>query len=275
MTMMSVAGNLNALSTHAEPSPEKCGRIHFLGYSVGSLSMEDAVAWVEQSVHEPGLHHIAVLNANKMWIADRNADVHRILMEAELVIPEFAIVWGCRVLGTPLREHIGGIMLLNAMLPRLELERVPIYFLGAQEHVVRQMLERLSLQYPALAVAGARSGYFKPSESDHVVEAINCSGAQILFVAMGSPRQERWIEAHRQVLQVRVAMGVGGSFDVLAGIKKDAPPWVRHGGEWLYRLAQEPRALWKRYLKTNPWFVAQVLREKFFPCRISKPSRTF
>ena len=86
---------------------------------------------------------------------------------------------------------------------------------------------------------------------------------------MGSPRQEQWIESQRGRLQVRVAMGVGGSFDVLAGIKKDAPQWVRHGGEWLYRLAQDPRSLWKRYLKTNPWFVAQVLRERLHPRHVT------
>jgi N-acetylglucosaminyldiphosphoundecaprenol N-acetyl-beta-D-mannosaminyltransferase len=239
-------------------------RVTFLGYPVASLTMDQAIGWVEQSLRESCFRHIAVLNANKMWIANRNVDLHRILLKAELVIPEFAIVWGCKMMGTPVRGHIGGIMLLKALLPRLESKEVPVYFLGARDNVLQQMVERLRLQYPTLRIAGARSGYFDLSDSDQIVKTINDSGAQVLFVAIGSPRQELWIEAHRGRLRVRVAMGVGGSFDVLAGIKKDAPPYMRHGWEWLYRLAQDPRALWKRYLTTNPWFITRVLRERLF-----------
>jgi N-acetylglucosaminyldiphosphoundecaprenol N-acetyl-beta-D-mannosaminyltransferase len=267
--MASGANNVTDSWTEHRPRLEESVPVEFLGYRVGSFTMDEAVAWVERSLHEPELHHIAVLNANKMWIANRNAELRSILLKSELLIPEFAIVWGCRVMGTPVRGHIGGIMLLKALLPRLESTGVPVYFLGAHERVVKQMVERLRIQYPALQIAGARSGYFEPTESRGVVEAINNSGAKILFVALGSPRQELWIESQRALLKVRVAMGVGGSFDVIAGIKKDAPPWMRHGGEWLYRLAQNPRALWKRYLKTNSWFVARVFREKLFPGKMS------
>lgn len=249
-------------------------RVPFLGYPVDSLSMEEAVAWVGCAVYEPGFHHIAVLNANKMWIANRNAELREIIQRAELVIPEYAIVWGCRVLGTPVRAHIGGVMLLKSLLPWLESEGIGVYFLGAQPAVTEMMIARLRLQYPRLRIAGARSGYFDAAESAEIVGTINDSGARILFVAMGTPRQELWIEKQREHLQVHVALGVGGSFDVLAGVKKDAPPWIRHGGEWIYRLAQDPRSLWKRYLTTNPWFVAQVLREKIIPCKMSKPTQT-
>jgi N-acetylglucosaminyldiphosphoundecaprenol N-acetyl-beta-D-mannosaminyltransferase len=268
------ANNVTNSWTEWRPQTEECASVEFLGYRVGSFTMDEAVVWVERALHEPELHHIAVLNANKMWLADRNPDLRSILLRSELLIPEYAIVWGCKVMGTPLRGHIGGIMLLKALLPRLELLGVPVYFLGAQESVLKHMVERLRLQFPALAIAGSHSGYFEPSESKQVVDAINRSGAKILFVAMGSPRQELWIEAQRGLLGVRVAMGVGGSFDVLAGIKKDAPPWVRHGGEWLYRLAQDPRALWKRYLKTNSWFVTQVFQEKLFPGKQSRRRET-
>jgi len=245
-------------------------RVPFLGYSVDSLSMDDAVRWVGRAVREPRFHHIAVLNANKVWLAKRDPVLQEIILRADLVIPEYAIVWGCRVLRTPVRAHIGGIMLVKALLRRLESWGVGVYYLGAQQAIIEAMLSRLRLQYPRLNVAGARSGYFRMEESPEIVEAVNKSGAQILFVAMGSPRQELWIEKHRDQLRVRVALGVGGSFDVLAGIKKDAPPWARHGAEWLYRLAQDPHNLWRRYLTTNPWFVAQVLREKLIPCKTSK-----
>jgi N-acetylglucosaminyldiphosphoundecaprenol N-acetyl-beta-D-mannosaminyltransferase len=150
-------------------------------------------------------------------------------------------------------------------MPYLEEKRVPVFFLGAKPDVLEKMKSHLEATNPNLAIAGMRSGYFETNQEQEIVDEINRSGAQILFVAMGTPRQEFWIERHRENLHIRVAMGVGGSFDVLAGIKKDAPQWVRNGGEWLYRLVQDPRNLWKRYLRTNPWFVYRVLRERMFP----------
>lgn len=245
-------------------------RVKFLGYAVDSLTMDQAVEWVEAAVREAGLHHVVVINANKMWLAERNPKLRDVIRCAELVIPEYAVVWGCKVLGNPVRGHIGGIMLLKALLPQLEVEAIPVYFLGARDTIVDSMLSRLRDEYPALVVAGARSGYFEDDEIPSIVQSVNQSGAKILFVALGSPRQEMWIEQNKADLKVRVVMGLGGSFDVLAGVKKDAPPWVRHGWEWFYRLAQDPRNLWKRYLTTNPWFVGQVLREKFMPWKMSK-----
>jgi N-acetylglucosaminyldiphosphoundecaprenol N-acetyl-beta-D-mannosaminyltransferase len=249
-------------------------RVPFLGYAVNSLTMREAVEWVENAVQAPHLNHVVVINANKMWLADRNPPLRNILCHADLVIPEYAVVWGCKVLGTPVRGHIGGIMLLKELLPRLESQPTTVYFLGARDTILTGMLERLRIQYPGLKVAGSHSGYFAVDQEPSIVQSINDSGAQILFVALGSPRQEIWIEKNRANLKVRVAMGLGGSFDVLAGAKKDAPPWVRHGWEWLYRLAQDPRNLWKRYMTTNPWFVAQVMREKFMPCKISKTQQS-
>lgn len=246
-------------------------RVQFLGYPVDSFSMEEAVEYVSQLVQTEDFHNIAVLNANKMWMAERNPEMRQIICRAEMVIPEYAVVWGCQMLGTPVRAHIGGVMLLKALLPRFEADGVRVYFLGARQEVLKTMLARLQSQHSCLKVAGARSGYFEAGESLDVVKEIKDSKAQILFVAMGSPRQELWIERHREQLSVRVAMGVGGSFDVLAGTKKDAPSWVRHGGEWLYRLAQDPRNLWKRYLITNSWFVARVMRERFGSWKMSKP----
>jgi N-acetylglucosaminyldiphosphoundecaprenol N-acetyl-beta-D-mannosaminyltransferase len=155
-------------------------------------------------------------------------------------------------------------MLAKALLPWLEREQVPAYFLGAKPYVVELLGRKLGATNPRLPIAGIRSGYFDRDQEEQVVAEINRSGAAILFVAMGSPRQELWVDRNRNSLRVRVALGVGGTFDILAGIKKDTPDWLRHGGEWIYRLAQDPRNLWKRYLKTNPWFVYRVLCERAF-----------
>lgn len=237
-------------------------RTHLLGYPVDSLDIRDAVARVDAFVKTRGFHHVVAINANKLWLSEQTPALKKIVQQAELVIPEYAVVWGCRALGKPLKGHVGGIMLLKALLPWLERERVPVYFLGTKAAVLQRMKSRLLASHPRLVIAGMHSGYFRVRQESRIVEEINWSGAEVLFVAMGTPRQELWIERHRSSLAVRVAMGVGGSFDVLAGLKKDAPHWVRHGGEWLYRLVQDPRNLWKRYLTTNPWFVYRVLRER-------------
>jgi N-acetylglucosaminyldiphosphoundecaprenol N-acetyl-beta-D-mannosaminyltransferase len=240
-------------------------RTQLLGYPVDSLNIRDAVSVVDTFVRKGGIHHIVAINANKLWLAEQVPALKKIVREAELVIPEYAAVWGCRFLGKPLKAHVGGIMLLKALLPWLESEQLPTYFLGAKPMVLERMKAKIRAMHPHLVIAGMRSGYFDTDQEREIIDEINRSKAAILFVAMGTPRQELWIERHRHDLAVRVVMGVGGSFDVLAGVKKDAPSWIRHGGEWLYRLIQDPKNLWKRYLTTNPWFVYRVLRERIFP----------
>jgi N-acetylglucosaminyldiphosphoundecaprenol N-acetyl-beta-D-mannosaminyltransferase len=237
-------------------------RRHLLGYPVDNIDIPEALSLVARFLQEEGLHHVVAINANKLWLAEHGAEVRDILQCAELVIPEYAVVWACRALNRPLKAHVGGIMLLKALLPWLERERVLVYFLGARPPVLEMMRSRMAAAHPRMLIAGMAPGYFEPRQESKIVSRINRSGAAVLFVAMGSPRQELWIERHRHDLAVKVAMGVGGSFDVLAGLKKDAPPWVRHGAEWIYRLAQDPKNLWKRYLATNPWLVYRVLRER-------------
>jgi N-acetylglucosaminyldiphosphoundecaprenol N-acetyl-beta-D-mannosaminyltransferase len=248
------------------------GRAHLMGFPVDSVDMEGAISRIARFLEEDAVHHVVAINANKIWLAERTVGLREILQQAELIIPEYAAVWACRFLGKPVKGHVGGVMLLKALLPWLEKQHVPVYFLGAKTPVLELMQARLRASHPQLEISGMHSGYFQLSEEKEIVEGINRSGARLLFVAMGTPRQELWIERHRQDLEVRVAMGVGGSFDVVAGIKKDAPDWVRHGGEWIFRLAQDPRNLWKRYLTTNPWFVYRVLRERILPSKGQKRS---
>jgi N-acetylglucosaminyldiphosphoundecaprenol N-acetyl-beta-D-mannosaminyltransferase len=237
-------------------------RSRLLGYPVDSVDICEAVCRVDNFIKTDGFHHVVAINANKLWLAEKCPDLRKILWKAELIIPEYAVVWACRKLRRPLKGHVGGVMLLKALVPHLENEQIPTFFLGAKPAVLEQMKAQLAALYPRLVIAGLRSGYFDTNQEQEIVQEINDSRAEILFVAMGSPRQELWIERHRRTLGVKVAMGVGGSFDVLAGVKNDAPQWVRHGGEWLYRLVQDPRNLWKRYLTTNPWFVYRVVRER-------------
>jgi N-acetylglucosaminyldiphosphoundecaprenol N-acetyl-beta-D-mannosaminyltransferase len=236
--------------------------VRVLGYPITNVTLDEAVFCVSQFLFDPVLHHIVVVNTNKFWLADHDPELGEIIRHAEMVITEYGPVWASKILGTPLKANVRGIGLFRSLLPYLQEWQTPVYFFGAREQVLRQMLQQVSTCYPRLQIAGARHGFYHLSDEAAIVSDINGSGASVLFVAMGSPRQELFIESHRKELQPRVAMGVGGSFDVLAGLKRDAPAWTHHGMEWLYRLWQDPRNLLRRYARVHSWFVYHTLCEK-------------
>lgn len=228
--------------------------------------MAEALAWIKDSVHSCQSRMIIVSNANKLWSASRDPALAKMLKEADLVVPEYAIVWGARQLGLSL-AHIGGITLLQAFLPFAECHRLRPYFLGAKPEVVEQLVQQLAQTYPKLPIAGHHHGYLQEKQvKENVFDDLRAKHPDILFVAMGSPQQEYFIQEGRERLKIPVMMGVGGSFDVLAGLKQDAPSWVRGNGlEWLYRIWQSPgnRNYYKRYLITNTWFIYRVMRQVY------------
>ena len=235
-------------------------RIDFLGCSVDSLDIQDALGWMTRRIEERNPGRIAVVNANKYWCISKDKKLRQFVQNAELVIPEWAVFWGAARLGTPLKSYVAGVALLQAAMPWAEQNGYRPYFLGAKPEVINALSERLKSNYPKLSPAGFHHGYLKTEEDHRIVqEDIRKSKPDMVFVAMGSPKQEYWMADNANDLGIPVCMGVGGSFDVLAGIKEDTPSWARGNGlEWLYRLSQEPKAYWKRYLVCNPWFVGRV-----------------
>ena len=235
-------------------------RVDFLGCPVDGLSMNQSLDKLEEFIRDGSPHHVAVTNANKLWLMTRNPAMVDIMRQCSLVLPEKAIVIGSKLLGLGVDHHVGGIMLLKAFLPRAQEKGYRVYFLGAKPEVVERMIENLRQKYPRLRIAGWHHGYVPAADDEEISRSIRDATPDILFVAMGTPRQEFWIAQHLSKLSVPVCMGVGGSFDVLAEIKRDAPDWVRTlSMEWLYRLVQDPKNLWKRYLLTIPWFLKAVL----------------
>jgi len=239
-------------------------KVNFLSFDVDSLSMDEAILKLESFIQTKVFHQIVPINASKLWQVKHNQKLAQIMHDADMVIPEYAVVWGAKKLGTPLKGHIGGVMLFQEFLPVANEKGYTVYFLGAKQDVLDKMLENVKRDYPALQVVGSHHGYLDETAEKKVLGELQTHKPDLLFVALGTPRQEYWIWEHRDQLPVPVCMGVGGSFDVLSGIKKDAPAWVRRGGEWIYRLMQDPFnwALWKRYLVTNPWFVYKVFKTK-------------
>ncbi|WP_343486908.1 WecB/TagA/CpsF family glycosyltransferase [Allomuricauda sp. d1] len=175
-----------------------------------------------------------------------------------------AVVWASKFLGQPLKERVAGIDLMQRLVCLASREKYKIFFLGAKEEIVTKVVETYSQKYSQDIIAGFRNGYFDKNEEEKVAEEIQNSGANILFVAISSPKKEKFLYYNKEKLsKINFVMGVGGSFDVVAGIVKRAPIWMQKTGfEWLYRLMQEPRRMWKRYLIGNSKFIFLVLKER-------------
>jgi N-acetylglucosaminyldiphosphoundecaprenol N-acetyl-beta-D-mannosaminyltransferase len=239
-------------------------RVDFLGCPVDAQTMAGAVNKLEEFIRDGTSHHVAVTNANKLWLIERDPQLGQILHDASLVLPEKAIVVGGKILGIPVGDHIGGIMLMKAFLDRAQDSGYRLFFFGAKPQIVERMINHLRTTHPRLQVAGWQHGYVQGEEAALLPQRIRSSRPDVLFVAMGTPKQEFWITQHLAELGVPVCMGVGGSFDVIAGLKKDAPSWVRAVAmEWLFRLFQDPRNLMQRYMLTIPWFLRKVLHARF------------
>lgn len=234
------------------------------GIGVANLTQDEAISFIDRLISDRGPHYAAVVNAAKIVTATRDAALKRALLEADVVTADgMSVVWASRLLGHALKQRVTGIDLFERLVERAARRGWSVYFLGASEESVRRLTERFKKLYPNLPIAGWRNGYFDRSESEAVAEEIKASGAELLFVAMGSPAQERWIASNLASSGVRFAMGVGGSFDHISGLARRAPLWMqRNGLEWFYRLMREPRRLWRRYLFGNGAFAWLVVRQR-------------
>jgi N-acetylglucosaminyldiphosphoundecaprenol N-acetyl-beta-D-mannosaminyltransferase len=247
----------------ARGAVERPARTEIAGVPVDRVDMAGAVGVVRRVIEAGERCRILVVNANKAWLARRDGRLRGMLAAAELVIPEWAMVWAAERLGRAGVHHVGGITLMVRLLEEAEGSGWTVYLLGARPEVVEALASRLRRERPALRLVGWHHGYLDATGDARVRAELATLRPDLLFVAMGSPLQEYWIDGVWGEPGPRVALGVGGSFDVLAGLKRDAPGWARGRGlEWLYRLAQDPRRLWRRYLVTNGWFVWTVWRER-------------
>jgi N-acetylglucosaminyldiphosphoundecaprenol N-acetyl-beta-D-mannosaminyltransferase len=234
---------------------------YVLGNRVDPLTLAGAVARVAEFIAAGNPHHVVTLNAEIAYRAYREPDLRAVINRAHLVTADGAgILWAARKLGTPLPERVTGIDLLQALAAEGARRGWRFYLYGAAPGVAEAAAARLVREHPGLVVAGTSHGYLSAREIPGLIEAIKEARPHILLVGLGAPKQEYWIAGHLKELQVPVAMGVGGSFDVLAGRTRRAPAWVqRLNLEWLYRVLQEPARV-KRTLAL-PKFMLAVLRQ--------------
>jgi len=209
--------------------------------------------------------YVAVATVNNVMEAYDSPAFRGIMNAADLVAPDgMPLVWGLRLLGIRKAARVYGPDLTPCVLAEAERGRIPVGFYGATDPVLERLLGSVRSRYPSLQIAYAWAPPFRAlsAEEDRAATArINASGARILFVGLSTPKQERWMAAHRGRVEA-VMLGVGAAFDFLAGVKRQAPRWMRRAGlEWLFRLGSEPRRLARRYLKHNPRFLVLFLAQ--------------
>lgn len=232
-----------------------------LGVPIDPLTMEQTVARCQEFIEagKPAQH--VVLNAGKAVLMQDVPKLREIIGRCEIVNADGqSIVWAGHVLGVPVPERVAGIDLMGRLLELSEHSGYPVFFLGATQEILEAFASEVMRRFPRLRVAGKRNGYFEDDAG--VARQISASGARVLFVGISSPRKEFFLAEQLPRMGPVFAMGVGGSFDVWAGKTRRAPAWMQRAGlEWFYRLLQEPRRMWKRYLVGNTRFIYLVARE--------------
>lgn len=234
--------------------------VRLFSVPVCRLGMDDTVQYIADSIRSGGKpHQVITANPIMLMAALDDAGYMSVMKQAELIVPDgTGAVWAARYVGKPVAERVAGFDLLHRLLARASVEGWRVYVLGASSETVNEAYSRLRSQYPSVAFVGCRDGYFGAGEDARVIEEIKEAAPDLLFVARSADKQEPWIARYKSELGVPVMMGVGGSFDVIAGKLKRAPGWVqRLRLEWLYRLLQEPWR-YKRML-VLPIFVWKVV----------------
>lgn len=244
--------------------------VHFQGVSLHALTMQETLDYVRAAMrHHTPLRHVA-MNVAKFVKLREDAALRDDVLNADLIgVDGMGILIGARLLGIRIPERVAGVDLMQQVLALCAVEGFRPYFLGATQAVLDRALSNLESRHPTLQIAGAQHGYFDRPKEQEVVAAINKAAPDCLFVGMPTPRKERFMAEHGDDLRVPFVMGVGGGIDILAGHVRRAPDaWQRSGFEWLYRIVQEPRRMWRRYLVTNSAFamiLARGLVQRLWP----------
>lgn len=238
---------------------------------IAKLKLEEVSTIAETFIASQKPHYIAVVNADKLVKMRHDKELRDSVMAADIIGADgVPVVWASWLLGSPLPGRVNGTDLMMSLLEKGHQQGYRIFFFGAHPKVLDRVLDVVSTEYPGVKIAGARRGYYSEGEESDIVRQIRASQADILFIAFGTPQKELWVKHYLHAMEVSVVHGVGGSFDVLAGVVARAPLWMqRYGLEWLFRLIQEPRRMWRRYLYTNTRFVLMVLQE--WGRRLSRP----
>lgn len=234
-----------------------------LGVNVATFTMQESIEHILERIANNQKTFIITANAEIIMMAQENHEFYDIITRsADLVLPDGAgVVLAAKYLGYNMPERVAGYDLVQNLLPQAETKGLSIYFFGAAPGVAEAAAQNAVSRYPKLKIAGVRNGFFKPQDDKEIIKAINDSGADILLLALGVPKQEKFVVKYLSQLNPKVFVGVGGTFDVMAGNVKRAPEfWQKHHLEWLYRFAHQPQRFMR--ILALPKFVIRVLASK-------------
>jgi N-acetylglucosaminyldiphosphoundecaprenol N-acetyl-beta-D-mannosaminyltransferase len=250
--------------TTLDDRPGPAARQRLFGLELDALTLDQTVKRCLDAIAAGTPIEIGVVNAAKIVNMGRDPGLHSAVAGCDVIVADGqSVVWASRVLGRRLPERVAGIDLFQRLLGEAAHGGLPVYFLGAKPEVLAEMIRRVKATWPTLIVAGSHDGYFDAAEAGSIADEIRASKAKLLFLGMTSPKKERFVADFGERAGATVTHGVGGSFDVLAGVVRRAPVgWQRLGLEWAYRAMQEPRRLGKRYVVTNIRFISLVARER-------------
>jgi N-acetylglucosaminyldiphosphoundecaprenol N-acetyl-beta-D-mannosaminyltransferase len=244
------------------PSSRTVGSV--LGANIDAMPWDTAMARLLGWAHARETRYVTICNVHVVVTASRDPDYRAVINAADMATPDGApVAWMLRRLGFANQPRISGPDLMWALCARCAAEDLPVFFYGSTEATLAQLEARLHSAFPALRVKMESPPFraLSAEEDAEAVERINASGAGIVFVGLGCPKQERWMAEHRGRINA-VMIGVGAAFDFHAGVVQRAPQWMRDNGlEWLHRLASEPGRLWKRYLVTNSLFILGAAKQ--------------
>jgi N-acetylglucosaminyldiphosphoundecaprenol N-acetyl-beta-D-mannosaminyltransferase len=238
-------------------------RVKIMGCLIDNLSMEETLQTIEGFIISGIPHQHVVVNVDKLVKASRDRELRRIINECALInVDGMPVVWASRLLGIALKERVAGVDLFEALMHRSAEKGWRVFLLGAREEVVSKVKTIYERKYPGLQVTGYRNGYWKQEEETAVVDHIKSAKADLLFVAISSPKKENFLARYQAEMKIPFAMGVGGTLDVAVGNIKRAPLWMRKSGlEWFYRFLQEPRRMFKRYFIDDLAFLGLLSKE--------------
>ncbi len=240
--------------------------IRAFGLKIHNGNMAETICTIDDAVKNRSnvIQHI-VVNAAKIVNAQKDEDLRKAINNSNIVnIDGQPVVWALRFLGHQVSERVAGCDLFQELVAVCAKKGYKPYFFGAKEEVLQKMIQIFKQKHPALQIAGYRNGYYSAKEEPHIADSIKASKADMLFLGITSPKKEIFIDTYSKKMEIPFIMGVGGSFDIVAGKTRRAPLWMQKSGlEWLYRVYQEPGRMWKRYLTTNTEFIMLVLKNKF------------
>ena len=234
--------------------------VKILDVPVHPLTMQEAVSVLEKSIANGEQAFVVTANAEIIMMCQQDADYKKIVsQDAQLVLPDGAgAVWAGRHLGYKVPERVAGFDLYCNLLKEAAAKGYKAYFFGGSPGVAEAAKAKSEELYPGVQVVGCRNGYFKEEEIQAIIEEINASGADMLFAALGAPKQEKWLVRYRDQLKPKILMGIGGSFDVFAGKMERAPKWMQDASlEWLFRLYKQPSRFMR--MMALPKFVLKVI----------------